>query len=595
MNSNSRTPRNIYSRDGRAQATDKSSSGKSPVDEAAQQGTSEEDSTQPMELKETNDESEQRQGQSADKRSTGEDMKGYLNRDYRDLLNSMVEEAAGNSRFGSGDLDPSYMGCSYWTAEEKAAVFQGLAVKGRNDPAGISGMVRTKSQIEVRIYLLALENGCSDGQYALLDSHSTPSSPSAAYEIGERCERATDLTAEALERFVLRRDIEHEKRKFGEFWLIDDEIAAEIELHQQQKSPAAAIGDDQHVAGVSDHSSAESESQDDAIEVQSDDESNVSEKSPVVHTISSTDLLKPEALLKLSRSLFMNSAINAEANWSQLRTGDGGPTPPAMFRSAFDSFGTIAINFTRWIVKAAMFQAISRLRAKDEQNPTAIVTTQDARTAIEFLNLNSDWKKYWAGVARRCGVEVYSGSDKYRDSRPGTRDGRLLRYDEVETELGLSPSEVLRDLENGHEGIKDESTPSTSSDGTDKQSEQGSESSEGSSDEQTDVESNDSSVKIAKRKRGASISSDENEDKQLNAADEQAGRAEERRLMKMLRYAISPSPSPRAEEINEEKNSHRRKRNMLDQRNNWRSTVENMAAWEQQRVAIEMNNGEEQG
>jgi RNA polymerase I-specific transcription initiation factor RRN5 len=545
-----------------------------------------------MELEQTNVDFDDHQGESVAKQNTGENMKGYLNKDYLDLLNATIEGAAGNTPHGSADLDPSYIGPSYWTSEEKAAFFQGLAIKGRDDLPGISSVVRTKSQVEVRSYLVALENGCSGDQIASPDSYST-SSTLAAYEMGDRCERATGLTAEVLERYVLRRDTEREKRNFGKLWLIDDEMAAQIELHQQQKSRAAAIDDENQVVGTSDDSNTESESQNEGIDIQSDAKIDAFEDPGRLHTVSSADLLKPEAFLKLSRSLFMNNAVDAEANWSQLGAEDGEPTPPAMFRSAFDSFATIAINLTHWIVRAVMFQAVSRLRAKDDQNPTAIVTTEDVRTAIDFLNLSYDWKKYWAGVARRCSVEVYSASDKYRGSRAGTRNGRLLSYDEVETELGFLASKIPRDLKSGREGIKRESSTSIASDEMDEMSEQGSESSEDLDEEQSDVESSDRSVGMAKRKRSASISSGENEDQQLNNVDEQASRAEERRLMKMLRYAVSPSPEPRAVGNKSEKSSNPKKRIKSDQQNDLRSRTDYITAWEHQRMAMEMERDEE--
>lgn len=589
MSSNIQGLRRRYSSNGRSQATDESSSGESSLSEETGSRTEEEKSTQIMELENTDDEAAERQDDSSAKQDTTEGMKGYLNKDYRDLLNEVIEEAAGTSHPESEELYPSYVGSSYWEVEEKEAIFRTLAIKGRDDLPGLSRGIRTKSQIEVRSYLLALENACSNGQVTSPDSGSaTPNTP-AAYEIGEHCEHAISLTAEVLERQVLRRDIQREKRKYGNLWLIDDDLSAKIELHQQEKSLATAMDDAQKATDSSDHGSAESGSENDVVESESDPDKDGSEEVLKVDTITSADLLKPEVFLQLSRSLFMNSATDSASNWSQIASEVDDLNTPAILRSAFDNLNTIAINFTRWIVQATMFQATSRLRAKDDQEPTPVVTTEDVRTAIDFLNLKLDRKKYWAGVAKRCGVEVYSDADKYRDGRPSTRNGRCLTYDEVGIEFGFPPSDLSRASKSDGIEVEEESSPSISSSESSEGRGQSDVDSEVEGEEDMDVSSSNSTEVASKRKRANGLSSDDDEqDQRLDAADENASRAEERRLMKMLRYRVSPSPDVEAQKNKDGDGSSRRKRARTEQQSNWRSQIEYVAPWEQQRIAMEL-------
>lgn len=590
MNSNPPTAASIYSQNGGSTPTDESTSSESSVSEEAEQRAEEENPSQRFDLEQADDESEEQQEERTAQEGTSGEMRGHLNKDYRDLLNSAIEEAAGVSHPDSETLYPSQIGLSYWTSVEKDAFFHALAVKGRDDLPGIARATRTKSQIEVRSYLLALRNACSDDQVAS-PAASDPGlvDMPAAYEIGGRCKHAINLSAEALERRVLKRDVKREKRKFGELWLIDEDTAAQIELYQKQKELAAVIGDDeQEIIEISSGSSSDSDAENEVVEVPSDGEDSASKQTKILEGITAADLLKPEIFLQLSRSLFMNSAIDANSNWDSLGGDDSEASTPAMFRSAFDNFHNIAINYTRWIVQATMFQATSRLRAKDDQHPAAVVTTEDAKTAIDFLNLKFDREKYWSGVARRSCVEVYSDSVKFRDGRPGTRNGRLLTYDEVEKELGFPVNE--RPHDSIKQGDEDQGEEAQS-----KSSEERSEVSDEEDDEQSEVSSTGLSKGSNRRKRAASASSDEDEeDERLNEADEQASRAEERRLIGMLRYCTSPSPDQEPDHAQDPKHHGRRKRLKLEQQDDWREHVNYMEPWEQQRIWMEQKRLEEE-
>jgi hypothetical protein len=591
MSLQSRATSHINSNHETTAATDRSSSRQSSVSEEAERRPSEEKPTQSTEAKEENDGSEEEQAKHTIKEAAESKMKGYLNKDYRTLLNSIIEEAAGVLHLEGDVLHPSHVGQSFWTSEEKEAFFHTLAIKGRDNLPAISRAMKTKSEIEVRTYLLSLEIASSDDHVSSpAASGSAATDIPAAYEIRERCEHAINLTAEALELHVLQHDVELEKEKLGDMWLIDEDTAAKLELCQQEKELVAAIDDNEQVIEISDDSSSASGPENDDVEVQQQGDGRVPSNVRSVEEVAAAGLLKPEVFLHLSRSLFMNSAIDAESNWNQLGVVDGESTPPAIFHSAFENFYNITINFTRWLVHATMFQTMSRLRAKDDQNPAAIVTTADVNTAISFLNLTSDSKKYWAGVARRCGVEVYSDSEKFRDGRPGTKNGRLLTWDEVEGELGFPPAERPADTTHKSEEDEDESASSTSSEISSEVSAKDDDRSEG--DEHSSVSSSGSLNATNKRKRSGSFPSDEDEeDQRLNSLDERASRNEERRLMEVLRYSVSPAPGPETELTRDSRSTSRRKRIKIDQRSDWRDHTDYMAEWEQRRTFHESSIG----
>jgi hypothetical protein len=281
----------------------------------------------------------------------------------------------------------------------------------------------------------------------------------------------------------------------------------------------------------------------------------------------------------------MNSAVEPDCNWSQIGPANGVFTGPAIFRSAFENFHNVTINLTRWLVQATVFQTMSRLRAKDEQNPRVIVTTEDVKTALDFLNMSFDWKKYWSGAARRSGVNVYSDSKNYEDGRPGTKNGRLLTWDEVETELGYLPAEASPD---SVKEMEEETSDSSNNSYSEALSEDDSDDEEGVPDDEVDSDTSSSANarRAKKRKRPDDVSSNEDkEDEYLNYHDKQSSRAEERRLMDMLRYSMSPSPQMK--DVPEYDGNVRRKRARTDKQHEWRDHVHYIAEWEQQESSHE--------
>ncbi|KAK3638740.1 hypothetical protein LTR56_012847 [Elasticomyces elasticus] len=337
---------------------------------------------------------------------------------YRELLNQVISHAAGQPSEAIDVLPPSQRGASYWTSAEKEALFTALK---RCDPGNLPELSRalgTKSKAEIHVYLRLLQDGVlKASQTAQIKDKFSFADVPAAFEVPKTCEAALNSAAADLARKVEKLDARHEEAKHGDGWLVDEDLAASIE---QQMQSTEEPGEEPAADGE-----RASEEQEEAP----------------LPVFPSAELLCPEALLQLSRNVFMNAPPESGNNWRDLLEEGSGLSGPAVFRTAFDDFHNLAVSFTRRLVQATLFQAQSRLRASDASRtnwtPVAEVKPFDVSTAAEMLNLRTDWWGYWAKVPRRCGLEVYTDIKKYVDGRPRTKNGVKLAYDEVKTEMGL--------------------------------------------------------------------------------------------------------------------------------------------------------------
>lgn len=385
-------------------------------------------------------------------------LRGHLNKAYRNLVNSAIEETAGIANDDIEPLPPSQVGACFWSSEEKETLFSILPRTGPHELKALSRRIATKTEAEVSAYLLLLQshipqNNSKSSQASDVDYVSEP----AAHEVGDLCESALDNAAEALNQHVFRHEIEMEKQRFGKHWIIDESYAAKIEgslQRQQDPSVGQTVSERSRISGLNknnglpDTQGSIEEGYQGKTEVRVEDADNLLGQVPDILFLS---LLRPEQFLQLSRSFFMNSATEPESNWSNIGTSDVASPTPAIFRSAFDDFYNMAVDFTRRTVHASLFQATSRLRAKDGRNPEAVVTEDDVMTALELLDFKLHWKQYWATIARRCGVDVYSEADRFNDGRAGTKTGYMLTREEVEAELGLaSDISAVTSVDNTH-------------------------------------------------------------------------------------------------------------------------------------------------
>ncbi|RMY23877.1 hypothetical protein D0867_01760, partial [Hortaea werneckii] len=219
---------------------------------------------------------------------------------------------------------------------------------------------------------------------------------------------------------------------YGDYWLIDESLAAKIEGDVEKNEK---------------------------LKIEENDEEDDQEAvSPSKRPLSSVELLHPHAFLTLSRTLFMNAPAISGISWHDFENES--LTDPGIFRTAFDDFHSLVINLTRRFVQAAVFQATTRLRtsgaSRSKWAPKPEVTATDVQAVMNTLHKPASWQSYWAKVPRRLGLGVYTDSKDYRDGRPGTKVGVKLTYREVEAELGIEPS-----------GIEDEAADDVSLDEND--------------------------------------------------------------------------------------------------------------------------------
>lgn len=170
-----------------------------------------------------------------------------INPEYVKLLNEDIRHAVSRGVYGhEGDLMSSaeirkgqrsrmIMG-SVWTVDEQVALFKHISVVGKDNLPELARGVGTKSIIECRAYLKALQDGREDyAEFPILnesrrgqDLVSAKDIP-AAIELSDECVKALEEDADFLERRTREHEERMEQAKWGDSWLLDLTTAEEIE------------------------------------------------------------------------------------------------------------------------------------------------------------------------------------------------------------------------------------------------------------------------------------------------------------------------------------------------------------------------------
>jgi RNA polymerase I-specific transcription initiation factor RRN5 len=362
-------------------------------------------------------------------------------RSYRDLLNANIAEAlAPREDVGPDALQPSQFGISFWTTKEKHRLFTAMNSHGPGDLPALATAIGTKSEPEIKAYILLLQEGVRELDAKVTQQFGPADVPSAIETSSDLLEAEESLAA-VIEGRAKAVEEAGEKQKWGEeTWLIDEDAAAVMEeRHGNPEEPDIKAG---------------------AIE---------KDQTGTVHTdnrpLSSDQLLKASTFLQLSRSLFMNST-NPDMNWHTISEEDESNPRPAIRRTAFDDFHNLVVSLTRRLMQASLFQAMSRLRASSDQRLLPHVNGFDVIAARETMGLKTQRPEYWAAAVKRCGVEVYSDSKKWKaqEGRQGTKNGVKLSDNELQAELGvLIPHEaehVANTLDANEDDVSAESSDS---------------------------------------------------------------------------------------------------------------------------------------
>lgn len=161
----------------------------------------------------------------------------------------------------------------------------------------------------------------------------------------------------------------------------------------------------------------------------------------ILDAIPEANLLQPEAMLTLSKNLFMNRSSDIPSPWPHWSEYVSDVvTEPSIYRTAFNDFHTLVLSVTRRLMQTAIVQATSRLRAQRRRTKKGFlpyVKRRDVLAAIDILGMKRNGNERWKGVARRCGVRVFAG--QYAPGHQG-KSKKEIPWDQVERIMSRAES-----------------------------------------------------------------------------------------------------------------------------------------------------------
>jgi len=477
----------------------------------------------------------------------GNGRKKRYNDHYRQLLNDTINTAVAGSSYDEYQRAlPSQHGVSWWTADEKAIMFNVLSRKGESDVRSIAAAISTKSEMEIWVYLKSIRKALETKlRQPRADRLSLIDIPAAA-EVGEECCYVLDQHAQTLSSLqqVFEEKAEHEKH--AEFWLLTYDIAKWVEAHMADESPEG--GD-------------------------------IRERLPAV------SLLNLPKWLELSERIFMNPASPREAeNW---RTMVEGHDTPSIMNTAFSDFHALAVGVTKRLVQSSLFYAMSRLRATDSSRYRyrPVVRAKDVRVAVQVLGMKATAYDFWMGAPRRCNLHIYQDRAKKR-GQVGILDydqvERLLSREETDQQHKDRQTDSLQNNLPEHDSdgslapaiakapTTEESGHETSCRSSDFTGSDDSSGIEGESQVETDQER-------PRKQRRARRRLERDEDEYVEMFDQQVSQAEEERIWNML--GESPTSGLKAENVDLPKRPDIRGKlepNLV----RWRDKIEFWSDWE---------------
>ncbi|ETS83746.1 hypothetical protein PFICI_05622 [Pestalotiopsis fici W106-1] len=324
-----------------------------------------------------------------------------FNPDYLSLLNQDIADAALSliaDDAAAADLlePPTQVGAVRWSPVEKEAFFSALGRLGRDDLPGIAARVGSKGPLEVRQFLLLLEDRARQRRDARSRRRRTLrlAEVPAAAELSHECTAALEEAADDLSLRQDNHEASTEEKRWGDRWLITPDAA--------EDAPDGGGG------SIKD------------------------EDMPFL------DFFKAKTWLRLSDRLFMNSAI-PDYNWRYVSE-----EPPAIRATALADFHSLAVSITRRLVASTLFMAGMRLKAQRQYFPHArpLVKERDVKAAVDSLNLKTNSHDFWAGAARRLRIDVVNDqADSAPEEEPGDEESDgdyVMSYHDVETALEYS-------------------------------------------------------------------------------------------------------------------------------------------------------------
>ncbi|KAI6244997.1 hypothetical protein HI914_07111 [Erysiphe necator] len=305
-------------------------------------------------------------------------LKPFLNHDYRNILNLEIQQIS--ARVSQDDLyafQESQIGSSIWTVMEKSLFFAALDSLGKDNIRGISVRVGSKSELEVKEYLLVLEEKTRSMVSYSSDLCTLVEIP-AASEISDNCCALIEKAADALAAHEEYKEAKIEEQKWDDLWIITQNYTIEFGRRRNRFK---------HLKSMK-------------------------ELKPIL------DLFILRNWFLLTENIFMNSSISEE-NWQTFAEPH---ERPAFRATALEDFYSLAISVTKRLVSATIFCTMSRLRARGTiDSKLTEVNLDDAKAAIRTLGSKSNSDKFWTHCARRCKLSVVDEKEN------------CMTYDEVES------------------------------------------------------------------------------------------------------------------------------------------------------------------
>lgn len=314
-----------------------------------------------------------------------------FNPNYLALLNEDIADAA-VAIIASDvlDLKPSQIGAVRWTAFEKEAFFSALGRLGRDDLPGIATRVGSKSTLEVRQFLMLLDERTKKRREDVELRRKTlklAQIPAAA-ELSHECTVALEEAADDLALRQENHEVAAEETRWGDRWLVTRQLSEEV---------GSKEGDEQM---------------------------------PFV------ELFHVRAWLKLSERIFMNSVI-PEYNWRYVSE-----EPPAVRATAFSDLHSLAVSITKRLVVSTIFMAGMRIKAQREYMPSTknLIKSRDVQAAMDSLNMKRNSHEFWARAPRRLRLHILQDEvDPDRDDTDhgDSQEDPMMSYDDIEAALGV--------------------------------------------------------------------------------------------------------------------------------------------------------------
>jgi hypothetical protein len=380
---------------------------------------------------------------------------------YRNFYNTQIEELVRPFHSITHALPASEIGVTVWTPLEKEILFQKVSALGKDNIEKISSAIETKSESEVHQYLSLLDQGTVEGNVTKALPVFSAADVSAAFEVTKQSEQLLEEYADGLAGYQTRSDQKREEKRHGEYWLLTEKIAQEVEeqvMARDESYLRSRLHDEDEADDVSDGAKSDQEAANTDLETdqvntdaaeEPDSLAQITPKSQEPDQqspgsleelmVPAAELLDLPMWLRLSR-LFMYQSPELGESWDDYTSSH---ETPSMYHTAFQDFHNLTVSLTRRVVQATIFQTMTRLRARDKDHPSAAITAHDVRAASDILDLETNTRQFWAGVPRRHGLRVYERGSKF--SKGQSRAGLELNLEEAEERLGvgLGPTVVV--------------------------------------------------------------------------------------------------------------------------------------------------------